>query len=79
MKCWRDKMSDGRPVECGTFNTWADFLKWDGEKICKKLCPPGFKGKTSQSGSYLRSSKKWMDGLSGTPAYRRREYGRKVA
>ena len=80
MDCWRDKMPDGKPVECGTFPTWADFLKWDGEKICNRFCPVGAKGRPSQSAKYsLYSDKAWMRQLGGGPAYRRQVHGRKVA
>ena len=78
--CWRDKMPDGTPVKCGNYESWEQFLALDGEKtFCRRLCPPGYKGKPSQSGSYMRSNKKWMDYMGGVPIYRRKVQGRKVA
>jgi hypothetical protein len=89
MPCWRDKMPDGSPVMCGNFQSWEDFLKWDGEKFCHARCPPGPRGKQSQSASYRRSSKAWMRSLpmgkdirgrfEDKPIYQKRVYGRRVA
>ena len=76
--CWRDKLPNGRPVQCGNFDSWDQFLKMDGEKFCKTHCPPGYKGKPSKSGSYLRSNKKWIDSLCGKPVYRQKVRGRKI-
>lgn len=93
MKCWRDKLPNGQPVRCGNFNTWEEFVKWDGEKFCDRLCPIGYRGRQSDSAKYIHSNKAWMrqlslgrdingrfeDPLPIRRPYQRRVRGRRVA
>jgi hypothetical protein len=83
--CWRDK-----GVVCGNFQTWDDFLKWDGEKFCNKHCKPGrdLKAKVVAEESFKYQKRYPKIGmaqrLSGLFGNRKRAYqvkveGRKVA